>query len=58
MTKSEKGAISTSGSKRETNMWDPKVFMSIREAGMKLCLKVPLVPMKAASHAMFGKVGW
>lgn len=58
ITKSEKGAITIRGSKNPVNIYDPYVLIIIKEAGIKLWVKMPLVPTKAASHAMFGNVGW
>lgn len=55
--KSENGVIIKSGSNNPVKMYDPKVFIIIRVAGMKLYVKTPEVPIKAASQAIFGKVG-
>ncbi|CAH2015794.1 unnamed protein product [Acanthoscelides obtectus] len=50
------GAISTNGRSNPIRIWEQKVFTMISVPGMMLFEKIPVVPTKAASQAIFGKV--
>lgn len=47
-----------SGNVIPNSIYEPKVFSTMRSPGIKVFEKFPPVPINAASHAMFGKVGW
>lgn len=52
------GVTKSSGNITPIKINEQKMFNMTKVAGKKLLEKSPGIPMKAASHGIFGNVGW
>lgn len=58
MTNMVNGVTNNNGNKTPIKINEQKMCIITNVAGRKLLEKSPDIPMKAASHGIFGNVGW